>query len=515
LSCQAVGIPGEGAIWVSSLTGGGMSGRPYTFVIGMNEPDWRVSPKQDPVLLDEERARISPELVGSASKVELVHKRRLERLGEVRGSCVLSYSAYDLAERREVYPAYELLQVFRLQTGQAEADFEELREHLGGLMGYTPSYGRSSLDEADAWMKHLVTAEGQIREGRSFLHRSYDHLNKGAQALEARQACADVTEYDGMVDTSVHGMEFRSDGTGKAFSASRLELYARCPMQFYYQEVLRLRVKEVPEFDRTRWLDAMQRGSLLHAVFEKYYAPWAAGSGEAEVSHDREFLTRITEEVLEEYTRKVPAPSPHVREKEAAAIRRDVDLFYRQEVSRSTSRPVFLELQLHSEEEPFRLELSEELVVPLRGYVDRVDLVGPHQYRIVDYKTGKPAKYKEQEYFAGGTQLQHALYALAVEQWLRRSGADSQAEVVEAAYYFPTEKGLGEEMVRLQNRKEELAELMGSLLASMESGVFPPTREPNLCGYCNYFEVCGKQAVWMKDKGGERLKRLQEVYSHA
>lgn len=515
LSFRVSGIPAEGAVYISSLNSGGFSGRPYTFVIGMDDPTWRINPKQDPVLLDEERSRISPELIRSSEKAELVHEKRLGQMGAVGSSCTLSYSAFDLTERREQYPAYELLQVFRLQTGKMEADFEELKDHLGALVRYSPSNDRSAIDGADIWMKHLVTAQAQIRDGISSLYNEYENLKHGAVACESRENCAEITVYDGIMDTSLHRIEFVADGTGKALSASRLELYARCPMQFYFQEVLRLRVKEIPEFDRTRWLDAMERGSLLHEIFQKYYAPWTEQENdEMELVHDREFLKRITEDTLDDYAKRIPAPSPHVREKESDSIRRDADIFFRQEQSRS-SRPLYLELQLHKEEEPFQLELSEELTLPLRGFVDRVDRVGPHQYRIVDYKTGKPAKYKEQEYFAGGTQLQHALYAMAVEQWLKQSGADPEAQVEEAAYVFPTEKGLGEEIVRLQNRKEKLVELLRSLLGSMGSGVFPPTREPSNCSYCDYAEACGNHAVWMKDKSGDRLQQLQEVYSHA
>jgi len=86
---------------------------------------------------------------------------------------------------------------------------------------------------------------------------------------------------------------------------------------------------------------------------------------------------------------------------------------------------------------------------------------------------------------------------------------------VEAAYYFPTEKGLGEEVVRLQNKKEELVQLLEQMLGSMKSGVFPPTGEPSHCTYCDYAQVCGKHAERMKDKDGERLQLLKEVYSHA
>lgn len=509
ISFRMGGIPEEGAVHVSSLQSGGLSGRPFTFIVGVNEQSWHISPKQDPVLLDEERERISSYLRSSKEKSALQHMYRQERLGLIQGVSTWSCSAYNLAERREQYPAYEFLQLFRLKSGRMNADFEAMKEHLGPVVGYSPDYARPAVDEADIWMKQLITDQGQLRDGRAFLLKHYDHLQQGRTAIEAREEQLEVTAYDGMVETGLHGIEF-GPGGGRALSASRLELYARCPMQFYYHEVLRIQPKEAPEFDRTRWLNAMERGSLLHEIFERYYAPWL----EAEQEHDRERLSRITEEVLLAYEERIPAPSPQILRKEADSIRRDTEIFFKQEQERSP-KPVHLELQLHEEGAPFELELSDELTLPLRGFIDRVDRVGPHQYRIVDYKTGKPSKYKEQDYFAGGTQLQHALYSVAARQWLRKKGVDPEAEVVEAAYYFPTEKGLGEEVVRLQNRKDELVQLLEQLLGSMKNGVFPPTGEPAHCTYCDYAEVCGKHAERMKDKDGERLRLLKEVYSHA
>ena len=49
-------------------------------------------------------------------------------------------------------------------------------------------------------------------------------------------------------------------------SASRLEDLGTCPLRYLYRTVLRLRPPDDPEFDPDRWLNALERGSLLHAV---------------------------------------------------------------------------------------------------------------------------------------------------------------------------------------------------------------------------------------------------------
>jgi RecB family exonuclease len=185
-----------------------------------------------------------------------------------------------------------------------------------------------------------------------------------------------------------------------------------------------------------------------------------------------------------------------------------------------TTKPKWFELDLSAGGEPLEVELDDAgLVIRMKGFVDRIDEVRPHEYKIYDYKTGSPYKYDVNEYFVQGTQLQHALYAVAVEQWLRRTGLDPEAKVVESAYYFPTERGKGEEVSRIQNRRTELAELVRSLLDAMELGVYVPTTDPKRCTWCDYREACGNQAEligykWDHEDNHEVLRQLKEVKSH-
>jgi RecB family exonuclease len=162
------------------------------------------------------------------------------------------------------------------------------------------------------------------------------------------------------------------------------------------------------------------------------------------------------------------------------------------------------------------VRLGEELSLRLKGFVDRIDETAPHEYRIIDYKTGSSGKYKDNAFFAGGTQLQHALYAAAAEQWLRLTGIDAEARVTESAYIFPTMKGVGREVVRVQNKRRELAQVVRGLLLSMEQGLFVPTGDAARCRWCDYNGVCGAQAERMAVKrnapdNSDALRHLLEV----
>lgn len=314
--------------------------------------------------------------------------------------------------------------------------------------------------------------------------------------------------YDGIVEDAA---ACAGEGLPAVFSASRLETYARCPLLFFYRDVLRMKPKETTTFDRTRWLDAMQRGSLLHGIFFEYMSDTASTG-----RHDPARLRAVCERKLREAAERIPAPSPHIYAKECDGIRADCEIFLSMELRRET-KPRWFELELHRKDEPFVLELDDGFALAIRGIVDRIDEIAPHRYKIIDYKTGRPSGYGEDAFFAGGTQIQHALYALAAEQWLRRSGQDPQAVVAEAAYAFPTQRGLGEEAVRPQEgRREDTSALLRNMLESIRSGLFPPTHKPEHCRSCDFAGVCGPHAEWKKHartfpENRERLKRLLEV----
>lgn len=194
---------------------------------------------------------------------------------------------------------------------------------------------------------------------------------------------------------------------------------------------------------------------------------------------------------------------------------RDVEVFYRMEVQSKTT-PRFFEQELIVDGQPLHLELGDDMTISLRGVVDRIDQVAPHQYRIIDYKTGSPRSYKESGMFAGGTQLQHALYAMGTELWLRQTGVDPEAKVLEAAYVFPSERGHGQVIARSQTERQQVTEVIRRILQSMDKGLFLPTSNPEVCRYCDYAAVCGDHAQQMANKrmdeaNSELLLTLLEV----
>ncbi len=498
--------PKPGMLHVSSLQNGGWSGRDRTWIAGMDERAWGVSTSQDPVLLDEERAAISADLETMGERARLIRRERESRLALIRGEVWLSYVSYDTGEQKGQSPAFEMLQAWRLHSGDENKDFGELEHALGepyGVMDIMhPAGQRQPIDASDEWTEWLVEDGGRRREGQAVLHRAYPALAAGYHAQTLRQEAA-LSAYDGWLDldsdSSADPDALEAEGNRLFISASQLEHYARCGMQYYFSNVLKLRPKDAAAFDRSCWLQPVDKGNLLHLIF-RLYMEHVTDHGTRPAAHDRTRLTEIMELAIREFELRIPAPSPHVFAKECEEIRRDVEIFYRKE-SANTDQPCFFELGLTlGDGEPMEIALPGGVRVRLKGFIDRIDRIGPHQYRIIDYKTGSASRYAPSEYFSGGTQLQHALYSAAAEQWFRQSGHDHEAEVVEADYVFPTERGRGDAVRRMQNRREELAAVVSRLLESRERGIYIPTKDEKQCAWCDYQSVCGRHAQWMKDK---------------
>ncbi len=520
---RATATPKPGAIHISSLQNGGWSGRERTWILGMNERTWSISAVQDSLLLDQERIALSKHLEPAKEHAKTVRSERESRLSQIRGEIWLSYSSYDVGEQKSSSPAFEMLQVLRLQSGDLSLDFGALEHSLGepySVMDIMHTTDLSAaLDGIDVWARLLHEPNGKSKGGWQTTLEVYPALAAGYQAQTFRHDEM-LSAYDGWLkldpSTSPRGLDDvqRCD----TISVSQLEKYASCGLQYYFYYVLKLRPKEVSEFDRTHWLQASERGSLLHDIFRRYLEV-VTDNGTIPAMHDRSRLLEIVEAVLQEYALFIPAPNQHVWVKECEEIRRDAVIFYLHEVGR-TDQPAFFELELSTQNgEPMEIHLPGGIHLKLKGFVDRVDRIGPHEYRIIDYKTGGTSKYKASEYFSGGTQLQHAIYSVAVEQWLRETGLDPEAKVMEAEYYFPTERGRGEKVVRTQNRKEELAAIVAKLLESRNRGIYIPAKDSRICGWCDYQAMCGSHASFLAGKressvNADILSTLLEVEGH-
>ena len=161
------------------------------------------------------------------------------------------------------------------------------------------------------------------------------------------------------------------------------------------------------------------------------------------------------------------------------------------------------------------LTLSNKRRVSVQGKIDRVDLLPDGTYRIIDYKTGSSKDFNDSNPFRNGQQIQHGLYAIALEKILTRKGKNYQAKVSESGYYFPTVSGLGKLVLYKEPAREQVLEIIELLLNIVAKGSFAMTQKPDEYMCLDYKDILeqNKIIVLKGDKGKEYLSEpaLEEM----
>jgi len=304
-------------------------------------------------------------------------------------------------------------------------------------------------------------------------------------------------------------------------SPSRLEALGACPRRYFIRYVLGVRAVRDPEWDPERWLDALDRGTLLHAVYERTLDGARRDGIDPDDDAFEGLALRLLREEIERTLLRRPAPNDAVRAAGTAELEADVRAFV--DMIRRT-RPDWdrLELDFGSGTREVSVPLPGG-EIRLAGRVDRIDRTPDGGVRIVDYKTGSPGRYRASRPFEGGRRLQHILYSLAVERLLGKT-----VEAME--YHFPTVRGQNERVVY---RREAIADgpaVVEMLLEIAAAGHFLPTDDAADCGYCDYQAICrartdawGKttcpDVAWAKGAAEtgvqeyERLRTLREQHA--
>jgi len=489
-----------GHLHLSDLEHGGLSGRSVVFVVGLDADRIPGGGAQDPVLLDADRGVLGPGLPVSADLMRERAHRLWALLARLRGEVTLSFGAWNAAEARAVAPSPVLLQALRLQRRDAALTYEDLHGALGPLACAVPRSGSPALDGDDVWMSALSDG-GLLRAGTDAVRAAFPRLDCGMTADEERRGGVPGPHH-GVVMPRPDVLDPRRN-PDLVLSASRLEDLGACPLRYFFRTVLRLKVPDDPELDPDRWLDALQKGNLLHRVFEETLSvAKVRGVTRADTALEPLAL-EVLAEVAQRARATIPAPGEGVLLRELAALQEDVRSFARM-IKEHGANWVKLEMK-------FGLDGKDVLALPvakgtvrLRGAVDRVD-EDLHGMKVIDYKTGAPRDYEGGTgVFRGGRRLQHALYAEAAERLLG-------GQVIAGEYHFPTRKGENQIVPFERAAMAGLPDLLGRMLDGVEAGTFVPTDSGDDCRYCDYGPVCrvrtsgwGKpdspMAVWSEEQ---------------
>jgi hypothetical protein len=486
-----------GRLHVAPLASAGFTGRPYCWVLGLDEARFPGAPRQDPVLLDHERARLNEVLPGPKlsrpgvdAAARTLHALKAA-LARTRGEVILCFSERDILEDADRFPSAFLLEVFRAKTGQREADYRTLRDSVGPAEAFVPD-ASAALDDGAWW---LATLRGEKRRDAHLpdVERVYPWLAEAARAEEARGGTA-FTEWDGRV--SVPSGELDPRVAGPIVSSSRLERLAACPRAYFFGDVMRL---SVPEEGRPAgvWLQPYEFGNLLHEVFHDFLAALSA-RGERPAASTLPELTSVAERHLARWRGRVPPPTEasfgSQREELLAAC---AILLAGEERAGEGARPRFFEVPFGMPgEDPGAAGSKDPVEVDvgsgrfrLRGRIDRIDERASGRWSVWDYKSGAQRRFRDETSLDGGRRLQHVLYARAAEDLLRARGDDVRA--IESGYIFPTRRGSGWRFVPPALSRARVDGVLNDLLDLLAAGTFIHSPDEEDCRHCDFREICG------------------------
>ena len=499
--------PRPGCLHVDSIFRGGHSGRPATFIVGLDDGRFPGSGSQDPLLLDSERKKLSEQLPTASRRREERLQSFARLLARLRGKLVLSFSSYGVTDDREMFPSPILLTLFRLLSGNPESDQEQLLRSLPVAESFAPATGEASLNVAEWWMWRL-TEDDQVTNLEQIVDEQFPHLREG-QLAQRHWLSEEFTAHDGLVPAAGVDLDpTRADAP--IMSANRLQTVGECPRAFFFHYGLDLVPPDEIVVDPDQWLDALARGLLLHELFEVFVRELVAEKRFPEMARDRDRLMELLDEQIARYADRYPPVNEMTFQQERADIEltaltflREDELFCRE----NNCRPLYLEASLGmspgehgtplDREEAIPVMLADGQTIHVRGRVDRIDQWGEEElkgYAVWDYKTGSSWGFEKADPFQQGRKVQSFLYVAMVGHVVREE-IDATAEVKQFGFFFPGAKAVGE---RINWRPEELSqgrEVLQNLCRLIIDGAFLATNNSGDCTFCDYRPICGDQVA--------------------
>lgn len=287
----------------------------------------------------------------------------------------------------------------------------------------------------------------------------------------------------------------------REFSVTELDVYLRCPYDYYVTRVLGLAPMEEVSED----ISPQSRGSVIHGILRDFYRAWNKPVAADSLPEARALLEKLAASAF----RRTADTFRNFREQELfLSVMAERFLAAELEFWKQGMKPVFLEEII----EKSRITLPDGEDVFLTAKIDRIDADDRGNFIVVDYKTGgypQPRMNREQDIF------QLPVYAVLAERAFA-GRTPALAKPIGLAYYDLAGKyGAGARDVALFDKDarddhpaakprasaKTSEDFRAVLDASMEkaaaaikgirSGAFPSQpRDENVCRFCPNEMMC-------------------------
>jgi ATP-dependent helicase/nuclease subunit B len=359
-----------------------------------------------------------------------------------------------------------------------------------------------------------------------------DYINKlkhKAKIEESRTKTHNFVEYEGIISSNINDKYKKNleKYLEKYFSISELEEYGECPMNYFFNRVIK--IEAMQDMDDT--ITAIEFGSLLHDTLFEFFTIWK--------------LQNNNSSFYSQKTKNNPSTIENqlitIAKKKANELNITNPFFhidFLKVVGENNKKGIlgnFIEYELYKknknledinfEPEFFEVSFGKEIKkdtndsklstntpitlgnVLMRGQIDRVDIFRDGEnthFVIFDYKTGKSHPSSTQ--INDGISLQLPIYVACMQKLLNEK-LDVSALPVAATYYVigntinmtvplhdPDYIKGGRSSIAFKDIIDKSVEYINQYVVNISNGCFGyPTSKKikgGVCQYCNYQTIC-------------------------
>ncbi|MBN1202989.1 MAG: PD-(D/E)XK nuclease family protein [Anaerolineae bacterium] len=414
----------------------------HVFILGLSESVFPEQQADDPLYQEDERQQLEAAGIDVQTADERVDDMSLfyQAVGLARRSLTLSRFTVD--DRGTPNPPSPFWGAVRAVVDVPDDQITRLPVGAAPALDHAATPGEAAVAVAAAFSGER--GDQDIAAAAGVYNALLDHPTWGARwrgALHGRAVEAgreDITRpfdaYGGILtDPALIAAAAAQLGPERIWSASQFTEYGVCPYRFFARRLLRLDELKEPE----EGLDALQRGSLNHAVLEDTYRR-IAGEGLSITPENQTRALAILQEVAAEVFEHAPEqfgfrPSPVWEHERADLLRRLgwlVALDFSDETPFASGKKPLAQYIADAERQPYAQEArfgfggqAPVMIdgpagpVRARGLIDRMDRAGDGVI-VVDYKTGSTRHPVED--MAEGRDFQMMLYLLAAQTLLQQ-----------------------------------------------------------------------------------------------
>ena len=487
-------------------------------VVGLNEGVFPSSPRQDPLLLDEERERLNAATGWTLPLRAGGHDPQPMQFGlMVHGAeefLQLSYARAVRPGEREMLPSAYLCKALEALRGERVTadEVEKLRgsSELAWVLSKPLGPGDHDLSLCTGeWDRVLIQRDPAV--GRALLAGGHGRAARGLRMMDARDIPDELTPYDGVL-ADADAIEVATRHLAdKPTSATAIALYAKCPRQFMLSRLLGLRDEEDPE--EILEMEVSTRGIVIHAVLEEFVTTTPPGRLTLANYADLEaHILGLTEKHFEAQVRKGTAGRPGLYGRTCTDIAAECLAWLRHALATGGLGPgnqYFAEVPFPP---PVVVVATANTDIRFRGFIDRLDLHANGTFSVLDYKTGRVLDLEDGE-IGDGTNLQLPIYLLA--------GARALGLPVEqgsAAYEFVSRRN-GYTHITLTgadlwSQWSRFMQVMNEIVRGVETGDFHAQPSSDSCRYCDFKLLCGsgrEKALSHKERDPHVARFMREL----